>query len=54
MITFTISLAEAEVNDVLQGLGQMPFYRVAGLIANIRTQVLAQIPPADSQDEPAG
>lgn len=53
MTTFTISLTEAEVNGVLQALGQMPFSQVAELIANIRTQALAQIPPVGSQDDPA-
>lgn len=39
---YTIELTEAEVNGVLQALGQLPFVQVADLINNVRGQAISQ------------
>lgn len=40
MPEYTIKLNEAEVNAVLAALSQQPYYAVAELIRNIRTQCI--------------
>ena len=40
MPEYTITLNEAEVNAVLAALAQQPYYAVAELIDNIRTQCI--------------
>lgn len=41
--TFSFALTEAEANLVLEALGNMPYVRVASLVAMIRSQAEAQL-----------
>lgn len=43
METFSIELSIQEANVILGALGQLPFARVHGLIANIQDQANAQL-----------
>lgn len=48
---FKINLEEAEINIVLQALGQLPFVKSSGLINNITTQANEQMAEQEKEEE---
>lgn len=49
----TLTLNVAEVNGILQALGQMPYAQVVSLVLNIQQQAQAQVaPPEEAPQQP--
>jgi hypothetical protein len=50
----TLELEIAEVNSILNALGNMPFIQVQALIAKIQGQAAPQVQPAIPEEPKAG
>lgn len=49
----TLTLNVAEVNGILQALGQMPYAQVVSLVLKIQQQAQAQVaPPEEAPQQP--
>lgn len=44
--TIHLELSVAEVNLILEALGEMPFKSVYGLVSRLQSQARGQLPPA--------
>ena len=51
MDEINLKLSVEETNLILEGLGNMPFVRVYGLIAKIQEQVGPQVGPVEAEHE---
>jgi hypothetical protein len=49
-----LELEVAEVNGILNALGQMPFVQVQALIMNIQSQAAPQVKQAEQSDKAGG
>lgn len=52
-INFKFNLSEEDAVLLLEGLGELPFKRVADLVYKIRTQAQEQIMESESESDPA-
>jgi hypothetical protein len=49
-----LELEVAEINGILNALGQMPFVQVQGLIAKIQSQAAPQVKEVEQADKAGG